>query len=62
MEDGKDTNERLAVIETEVKEIRTSINNHLKHHWEFNMVLLSAISIEALAFLGLALFYIIKHA
>jgi hypothetical protein len=47
----------MAVCETILKDIKIDLQNHLAHHWTFNMVLLSAIAVEAVAFLVL----VIKH-
>lgn len=57
MGNNKTIKERLSVCETILKDIKTDLQNHLAHHWAFNMVLLSVVAIEAVAFLVL----VIKH-
>ncbi len=51
--------ERHESLKDDIGKCNTNLTNHLRHHWEFNLVLLSAVAIEAIAFLVLVLEHVL---
>lgn len=49
------TKERLTCIETKQDSIISKLDNHLRHHWEFTLVLLGAIITEAAGIIIIAI-------
>lgn len=49
------TKERLAIVETLLKEVKEGLKNHLAHHFWVNVTLLGCIATEAIAILIIAL-------
>lgn len=50
--------EQLASLCTDVKWLKEQFSNHMLHHWQFNMVLLGAVTTEAIGFLILVIKYV----
>jgi hypothetical protein len=49
--------EQLASLCTDMKWLKEAFDNHLAHHWAFNIILLTAVIGEAIGFIIL----VIKH-